>query len=227
MGLPCQAADAKGPYLVISSRKLDENRASISNYGVTRDDFRQIQELPSVRAATAIRALRTDVHFRDRKADPVVLGVTPTVLNVLRDRNGVKISRGRYLTTADLSARNNVAVLADHVARGLFYDSDPLGHNIKIRGHYFLVVGTFQHDMTDLGKGLPGGVHLPLTTMRARFGDIFVSRSGGQFESTRFELSQVWLEVTTPSALATTRRLVEHILTLNHEEPDYEINMIR
>ena len=225
---PLEATYADGPYLVVSSRRLDSARGVVPTYGVTRNDFRHMAELATVRVAAPIRALRTQVRSRAQQTDAVVIGTTDKLLNFIRDRFAVRIQSGRYLSSADVAAGNNVAVLADAVAREIWGESDPIVQNVRVYGHCFLVVGTFRgkNDATS-GKALPGGMHIPVSTMRARFGDTFVSDEQGRREGVRFELSQVWLEPTTPSALAPTRRMVESLLEQTHETTDYSIDMVR
>ncbi|MFV1968127.1 MAG: ABC transporter permease [Pirellulaceae bacterium] len=226
--LPLEAAFANGPYLVISSRRPDSDRSALPMYGLTRNDLHYMLEFSTVRFAAPIRAIRTQVRVLDRQADAVVLGTTEKLFNVMSDRHAVRIQSGRYLSAADVTARNNVAVLAEPVAADLFRASDPIGRSVKVHGHYFLVVGTFRGKTDpDSNKALPGGMHIPLTTMRARFGDRFFSDRQGRREGVRFELSQIWLAPTTPSALAPTRRMVESLLGQAHETMDYSIDMVR
>nr|WP_035072331.1 ABC transporter permease [Anditalea andensis] len=62
----------------------------------------------------------------------------------------VPVDQGRFFTELEISAARNVTLIGMKIANALFPGQDPLGKELKIKGHKFLVVGIFKEE----GEGL-------------------------------------------------------------------------
>jgi putative ABC transport system permease protein len=54
------------------------------------------------------------------------------------------IDRGRYFTESEMRSGAPVVVIGAEIAERLFIDLNPVGRNIKMRGHKFRVIGVFE-----------------------------------------------------------------------------------
>ena len=62
----------------------------------------------------------------------------------------VPVEKGRFFTELEVTAARNVTLIGMKIANALFPGQDPLGKELKIKGHKFLVVGIFKEE----GEGL-------------------------------------------------------------------------
>ncbi len=60
------------------------------------------------------------------------------------------IEQGRFFTEQEIISARNVALIGVKIARALFPNTTPLGKEIKIKGHKFIVIGVFEEE----GEGL-------------------------------------------------------------------------
>ena len=67
-----------------------------------------------------------------------------------KDVYEVPIEQGRFFTEQEISGARNVALIGVKIARALFPYTEPLGKEIKVKGHKFVVVGIFEEE----GEGL-------------------------------------------------------------------------
>ena len=117
---------APGTLVVKSVRPRDTTSAEAS-YGLTREDLRRIQSLVSG-GAVPLRVAIRDAVYGHRTARVRAIGTTARLAKM----EGLKLARGRFLTTTDEARLNNVAVLSHAVARRLFDSADALGKNVRI-----------------------------------------------------------------------------------------------
>lgn len=69
-----------------------------------------------------------------------MLGTTPEYATI----NSRGVTSGRFLLSADVDQRQDVAVIGSAVVNTLFPGKDPLGQKIKINGYIFTVVGVLE-----------------------------------------------------------------------------------
>ena len=94
-------------------------RRGIFPYGITRDDLARITEtLPSIQRAIPIREVRREFRFADRLVDGRMVGCTPAYADLTK----LEVDRGRFLSPADSSERQNVCVLAAETVLGAARD---------------------------------------------------------------------------------------------------------
>jgi ABC-type antimicrobial peptide transport system permease subunit len=101
-----------------------------------------------------------------------VAGVAP----LYAELHELRIERGRFITAEDIISSSAVCVLGADRAHEFFGSADPIGHGIRIGGHYFRVAGVmayreFYWNRNDTYNGLGWMNELilvPVTTMLAR-----------------------------------------------------------
>ena len=110
---------------------------------------------------------RADVVWNGRTlSDVLIFGVTPGY-QVVQD---YRFTSGRPLNDVDVSGRRPVAIIGADVAKDLFESVDPVGREIRVRGHRFEVVGVVSPKGRMLGQSFDGFVILPLTVYETIFG---------------------------------------------------------
>lgn len=220
--------------IIVESVKVTQQRSSgfsISRYGATRDDYLTIREkVPGIQWVAPIRTAREPVRYGASTVDVDLTGTTDSYARML-DADRIQ---GRFLLEKDVTRLNNVAVIGEQVSRTLFGDSDPLARNIRIDSDYYLVVGvvapTALRDeyASPLYDNLNGMIFIPISTMRARFGDDVIYREAdGGFSAASYQLSRIELVLDGPARLVESSRLISKILRKNHAELDYRIRLQR
>lgn len=218
--------------IVVSSVKPEAERPGRAvEYGLTRNDYERIvSAIPAIRQAIPIREVRREARFGDRTAEVRLIGTTPAFAKI----HATRITLGRFLAEKDLKSHNNVAVIGRDVARRLFPDADPLGKNVRIGSTYFLIVGESDASPAPKAGEVSDGrvnqeleIYVPLTTMRARLGDLEVVRRSGSVEMERFELSRIEILVDNPEKSVMIAELVRRVLERSHEQADYSVQVRR
>lgn len=185
---------------------------------LTMDDAEAIQELPHVKAVSALlRIFRQDlgtgtysVKYQDRKAKNTMLeGNTASMLDV----EDLPLSSGRWISEFDDEHRAPVAVLCHDTADELFGNEDPLGKEVNIEGHLFQVIGTIGKIQSVFNQGkdpIDNRVILPLRT----------------FKTLHPEMKQHWIVVKAtshddvPKAMDEIRELLRRRRKVAFDKPD-------
>ncbi|MCX6006214.1 MAG: ABC transporter permease [Chloroflexi bacterium] len=131
---------------------------------LTLDDAEALKDktlAPSISVVSPLLSSRVSVQYGNNNSNITAYGATPSITKI---RN-YQIDQGRFITDADLTARQNVVLLGYQSATDLFGTVAPVGKSIRVAGAKFTVVGT-------LGKlgGFGGDSYLlmPLTTMQSK-----------------------------------------------------------
>ena len=199
-------------------------------YGLLRDDFDRVAQIPHVVGAVPIRELTKEVRYADRSADVRLVGCTPEYLSL----NRLTMARGSFISARDIDTRDNVCVLAYQTALKLFPYQDPIGSTIQIDSDFYTVIGqTDQRQATGAVGGSFSGqdynldVYIPISTLRARIGDQVLSRRTGGFEGEILELSQITVTVDDVENVEQTAEIIEHVLSKYHlgDNPDYGLTV--
>jgi putative ABC transport system permease protein len=79
-----------------------------------------------------------------------------------------EVEKGRFFTPYEFEASKNVAVIGFTVADELFQNEDPLGKEIKIKGHKATVIGVFAREGNSMmgGGSLDEFIVIPIQFMR-------------------------------------------------------------
>ncbi|HOE66158.1 MAG TPA: ABC transporter permease [Candidatus Hydrogenedentes bacterium] len=226
------------------------DRSWAIEYGITYDDLDRIRmTLPAVEIVVPSRAMRRDVWNLGRRVDCDVMGTVPWHPQMTSSR----VAAGRFFTDFEFSSNANVCVLGAGVAEQLFPIDDPLGKSVRIGDGLFTVIGTMAdggsptsstaamggaaNDGGDKGASTaanvaapgtsPGAaqyqVYIPLSTSKARYGEVQVKRSSGSRSIERIQLSELTVKVDSLDAVVPTARIIEDLLGRYHKKKDYSV----
>jgi len=221
---------SKKPSDEVNPSKQQNNDSFIFNFGVTYADLERIvSTIPTVVGATPIREYRKKVRHLDREIEGRIVGVNPDFIRL----TGQSMETGRFFSDADLYYRANLAVLGAKAAETLFPYGDPVGKSVRIgEDYYFRIVGVTSYKAPSAGTGsslaaqdFNKDVYIPLTTDRARFGDVLESEKQGTFTAERIQLSQITVTVDSMSNVKRTAAALESMLSQFHPKKDYAITV--
>jgi putative ABC transport system permease protein len=176
-----------------------------------------------LRSLLPIRFIRRQFRYADRLVDGRMVGCTPEYADVTR----LFVSRGRFISEADVENKQNNCVLAGSVAARLFPYEDPIGRTIYIAEHtdFYQIVGVLEHRNPTAAIGgsfdsqdFSNDVYIPISAMRQFVGDTVVTRGSGSFEGEILELNQITVRVNEVNQVRNTAMLIEATLDPAHSE---------
>ncbi len=194
-------------------------------YGLKQVDLERIEALvPDLRAVAPSYQLPKDVHVGAREVEVPLVCTTPSFFDI----HQLELSRGRLLTSPDLEARANVAVLGADIARSLFGSTDPVGQEIKLGSGQYRVVGLLRprasasatlNDPND-------SIFLPLTTGRLRLENVIrITGAGGRRYET-VDLHEIGLcvrSIDDPGKIDQQIAMLRRLLAQEHPLSDYDV----
>jgi len=125
-----------------------------SNPGITLDEVRMLERIPTIRAVTAHVGMRAGFRYRDKNIPQAGMEVyTPNWVDV----DGGDIYPGRSFTYAENAKGAKVALVNDKLAAQLFGESEPLDKIIKIDNVDFQVIGLYHYTASPMGTPTSGG----------------------------------------------------------------------
>jgi putative ABC transport system permease protein len=125
-----------------------------NNPGLTMDEVRMLERLPTIRAVTAHVGMGASFKYRDKSIPRAGMEVyTPNWTDV----DGGDIYPGRSFTYAENSKGARVALVNDKLAEQLFGTSEPLDKIIKIDEVEFQVIGLYHYTASPMGTPTSGG----------------------------------------------------------------------
>ena len=195
-------------------------------YGLTRDDFERIKDIPTIVRKVPLRDTPKEARFLDRKCDVRFIGCTPDYFEL----NHLTMERGRFLTDRDGSNRDNFCVIGSEAAAQLFPYEDPIGRAVKIDNDFYVIIGQTASRLPSaaIGGSLEGrdyntDIYIPLATFRARIGDqVLIARAGGR-EGEIVQLNQITVGVSNIEQVEQTADLIKTLLEKYHKIPDYAV----
>ena len=214
----------------VNPSKQQDSDSVIVKYGITYKDFERIlRTFPTVVGATPLREFRRSVRHLESEIETRIAGVNPDFLNLTNQR----IAQGRFFTDTDLYYGANLAVIGDEAAEKLFPFGDPVGQSIRIgEDHFYRIVGVTAHKAASSGMGgsliaqdFNRDVYIPLTTDRARFGELLTNEKPGVFIAEKIELSQVTVTVDAMENVKRTAEAIDSMLKQFHPKTDYTITI--
>ncbi len=214
----------------INPSKQSSNDSFIFSYGLTNKDFDRIMKnIPTVVGATPLREYRKNIRHLEREIEGRVVGANPDCLVI----TGQKLERGRFIADFDMFRSANVAVIGADVAEKLFPFGDPIGRSVRLgENHYYLVVGVTAHKAPSAGTGsslssqdFNRDIYIPLTTDRARFGEILFSEKQGQYSYEKIELSQITVTVRNIDDVKPTAAALDSLLLQYHPKKDFAMTV--
>jgi putative ABC transport system permease protein len=135
----------------------------------TNDDYYALKkEFPEIKYLNPGLGLwgNFSVHYKKNNGSFKVGGDYPDLNNI----RPMIFTSGRFLNDKDIEDNRKVAVIGPRVKEVLFGDEDAVGKYIKIKGVYFLVIGTFEvENPGSSGRDDAEKIFIPLTTLQRTF----------------------------------------------------------
>ncbi len=215
---------ASAAEIIVESVKPEQAGAAINRYGLTKEGYQRIlRTLPGVRQVVPVRTMPHQAVRGERMLNIELVGTTAELTTL----DNLNVSQGRFLTNKDIKNRDNVAVIGTLTARRLFAMDNPVGKNIRIGDHYFLVVGQLEEPEQSAPRGeRTECVYIPLTTMQIRYGDNVINRSAGTFEAVQYELSQIRIVPEDAGDILPMMTALRTLLEETHKRQDYSIRRV-
>lgn len=224
--------------IILQSVKPPESETGSSGttdmieYGITEKDLKRIRAtIPTVEILVPGRIVRKKVWNVGRRVDCDVVGTVPWYPE-MRNHG---VADGRFFTDADADTRASVCVLGAEVVGELFPLQGAIGKAVRIGSDYYRVIGVMEPTGSDAAEGEENSsgeervqtgvksVYIPMSTARTRFGEILVKQSSGSREVERVEYHEVSVRVEHLEDVVETSLIIEDLMELNHDDPDYEI----
>jgi putative ABC transport system permease protein len=215
--------------IIIRTIKPSADEVQDAGYGLTRDDYiRLLATVSTIDKAIPIREVSREFRNGTRKFEGRCVGCTPDYAEVAR----LEPKMGRFLSDSDLINQRNYCVLAAEAADRLFPFGDPIGEEIMVDDHFFVVVGVMKSRAPSAGIGgsvaaedFSRDVYIPITTMETRMGDMEVVMKPGQFQRDLKELSQITIQVKERDLVLPTVDVVRDTIARHHTLADYGVTV--
>ena len=209
----------------IEGSKASGQGRGVLHYGLKHADVTALRDnIPGL-----IRCVSVHRNIKHARADQKnlsvsVSGTEPSFAKVAR----VTMTRGRFISSADLLRRKPYCVITDSLARRLFAYKNPLGRIIRLSGEPFVVIGTLARiprTMAGASGDVGNDVIIPLTTDRTRFGKFTITygQGGGTFE--KIDVSQVILQMKDDQSVIDGASVARSLLERTHEKQDFEVTV--
>ena len=232
-----QIAELGARNIIVRSRKpTDENVKNDGQsrflliYGLTYEDLERIEQtIPTVVGVTPLREFQHEIRYLDRKIEGRIVGVTPDYQSM----NVLTIKQGRFLADLDVSGLRNVVVIGAEVAEKLFGYEDPIGRTIRLgNSHYYRVIGVTGQKASSAGTGsslsaqdFNKDAYIPISTDRARFGEIISFFKSGSFTREKIELTQITIAVATMEEVKPTAAVLQGLMEQFHPRDDFAVTV--
>lgn len=228
--------------IIVKTVKPTEDQSSLGQqqtlkeYGLTYADADRFRDaIPDVQVIVPNRRFSHQAQYRTRRVQIEVIGTVPWYPEI----STVHVRLGRFLGDIDMQYRKGICVVDEKLVNDLFAFDDPIGQNLKIANDYYRVVGVSEEKTTTTtsikneekdptgatkaGANL-GGIYIPLTTVKNRFGETTMQLSAGSGRTLeRIELQEIIVKVFDIDRVLDTRKSVETLLRRYHKKTDYEI----
>jgi putative ABC transport system permease protein len=208
---------------------------TLKEYGLTYADADRFRDaIPDVQVIVPNRRFSHQAQYRTRRVQIEVIGTVPWYPEI----STVQVRLGRFLGDIDMQYKKGICVVDEKLVNDLFAFDDPIGQNLKIANDYYRVVGVSEEKTTTTtssneekdptgatkaGANL-GGIYIPLTTVKNRFGETTMQLSAGSGRTLeRIELQEIIVKVFDIDRVLDTRQSVETLLKRYHKKNDYEI----
>lgn len=206
-----------------------EQRSLTIKYGLTDNDLLRIESfLPDVQRIVPVKTVGSEVSFDSRRTTSQTFATTPELLEALN----LKLQPGgRYLVSEDLESNSRVAVLGNEISQQFFPLENPIGKKIRIDQQVFAVVGVLEpvgvsggSGAALIGRDLNLDVHIPLSTAKMEFGDVYSRRSTGSFAREEVRLAEIYVTVKSSEDVIAQASRIRRMMDVDHaDEKDVAI----
>jgi len=192
------------------------------SFGIKRRDMNAIkQAIPQVAGIVSQRLMNENVIFKDKKQSAQIIGTQPELAAV----ENIIILQGRFLCELDISQQNTVCIINKSLADELFSYLDPLDGTLKIDNVHYTVVGVTSEKGDSKQTTANHRVHIPISTMRARYGDLIIKNASGSFSAEDVQLHKLVLQMESPAAVLTAEAQIINLLNRTHKNKDYKLTV--
>ena len=208
----------------------ETSSSRVLEYGLTYDDVRRIQAtIPGVTVVVPARVIREFTKKRNRRIESEIKG---TVAWYPEMRNH-KVSKGRFFTDLEVTAKSPVCVISQSVADEVFRMEEPVGSTLKVGQEYYRVIGITENRGSASSENAAASetetavyeVFIPLTTIRSRFGETIMKRRAGSFEAERVELHEATVQVDELEQVINVSLVVKDLLNRYHDKEDFKVEV--
>ncbi len=237
--------------IILKSVKPPEDQSNTAqrswslDYGLTYDDVSRIQAtVPNIEVVVPTRIIRRDVWNVGGKVDCDVTATVPWY----PASAGLEIERGRFFSAQEFDERANVCVLGAGVAERIFPLDDYMGRTVRVAETSFRVIGALKAigassasavsedsagekkeesapapGVAPKAEGAQFQVYIPLTTAKARFGELIAQRRSGSFSAERVELHEVTVKVADLAQVVEISEVISDLLERHHKKRDFQM----
>ncbi|MCK4854675.1 MAG: ABC transporter permease [Bacteroidales bacterium] len=105
------------------------------------------------------------VKYKNNSIDDATIWGTTSEFEDTRDH---EIRKGRFFTPFEFEASKNLSIIGFTIADELFKNEDPIGKEIKVKGHKSTVIGVFKKEGSSMlgGGSLDNFIVIPIQFMR-------------------------------------------------------------
>ncbi|MBG84404.1 MAG: ABC transporter ATP-binding protein [Phycisphaerae bacterium] len=229
-----QALGAKN--IIIRSQRPPESSSSTEQrsltikYGLTDVDLARIESfMTGVEKIVPVKTVGSEVSFDSRRTTSQTFGTTPELQETLN----LKLQHGgRYLASEDLENRSRVAVIGNGISQQFFPLQDPIGKKIRIDDQVFAVIGVLEEVGVSggagaalIGRDLNLDIHIPLSTAKMEFGDVYSRRTTGSFAREEVRLAEIYITAQDAGDVIAEADRVRRLMEIGHSE-DKDVTII-
>ena len=197
-----------------------QQRGWVQRFGITREDLAIIEDsFPEASAIVPTKEVGSQLLRGEKRQVSQAFGTTPDLQEVA----GIVVERGRYLNNEDLQTQALVAVIGTEVADSLFPLEDPIGQRLRIDQQSFEIIGVLAPvglsggaGAALIGRDLNLDVHVPITTVRATFGDTVVRRTSGSFQASDVQVQEIYLQSPSRDRVIEDAARLRRLMELTH-----------
>ncbi len=194
----------------LTEAELEQVRMKFSQ-GLSLTDAKVISEIvPGVLDVAPQTEKKIDAKFGDKSSKSTVIGVTPSIVNILN----YEIGNGMFINKDHYDRQLKVCFLGASVAHELFGYENPVGQSVKLDDQWFEVVGVMQtkslftETVGELAaRDLNNDIYIPLTTFTKRIA------KENRFAS---EIKQLTVKLENSDKLAQSAVVIRSILNRHH-----------
>jgi len=136
---------------------------------LTLEDYQAVVDacVHCLYVGAALRNQTGNVKYAEQSiTDATVQGITPSMAPIY----DTELTEGRMLNAADLKNKSPVAVVGVDVVDNLLAGADPLGHDIRVDGWSYQIIGVGKKKGKTLGQSLDNYVMIPITAYLKQYG---------------------------------------------------------
>lgn len=199
----------------------EEEKNTSNKYGLTEVDCERIRStVDGVESIIPARLKNAKVLYKGNNLTVELVGTNTGYAKA----NAIHISKGRYLTDIDYEFRNDVCVISQSLANDLFSLESALGKSLRIDDVAFQIIGILEEQGETKALANNKTIHIPLSTLRMRYGNVTIKRSAGNFSAEEVELHKITIQMKNAQAVLSGESQIRQILKHGHKKlNDYKI----